>query len=53
MFISDGIEVNFLRVINQRQTLLEVIEKYLTVNDDFIGIHYVCEVCDVTFWYTL
>ena len=49
MCISAGLEVNFLRVINQRQTLLEVIEKYLTANDDFIGIYHVCEVCDETF----
>ena len=49
MCISAGLEVNFLRVINPRQTLLGVIEKYLTANDDFIGIYYVCEVCDVTF----
>ena len=48
-----SVNVYFLRVINQRQTLLKVIEKYLTANDDFIGIYYVCEVCDVTFWYTL
>ena len=49
MCISTGLEVNFLRVINQRQTLLGVIEKYLTANDDFIGIYHVCEVCDETF----
>ena len=49
MCISAGLEVNFLRVINQRQTLLGVIEKYLTANDDFIGIYHVCEVCDETF----
>ena len=49
MCISAGLEVNFLRVINQRQTLLGVIEKYSTANDDFIGIYYVCEVCDETF----
>ena len=52
MCISTGLEVNFLRVINQRQTLLGVIEKYLTANDDFIGIYHVCEVCDETFFGT-
>ena len=48
MCILTGVEVNFLRVINQRQTLLRVIEKYITANDDFISIYYVCEVCDET-----
>ena len=46
MYISAGLKVDFFRVINHRQTILGATEKYLTAID-------VCEICDVTFWYTL
>ena len=51
MCISAGQEIKFLQVTNQRQTLLDVIERYITTNDDFIAIYYVpvCEECDETF----
>ena len=49
MCISAGQEIKFLQVTNQRQTLLDVIERYITANDDFIAIYYVCEECDETF----
>ena len=49
MCISAGQEIKFLQVTNQRQTLLDVIARYITTNDDFIAIYYVCEECDETF----
>jgi len=49
MCVSSGMEPSFLKVENQRQTLISVIERYITSNDDFIGIYYVCDDCDVTF----
>ena len=52
MCISAGQEIKFLQVTNQRQTLLDVIARYITTNNDSIAIYYVCEECDETFFET-
>ena len=47
--VSD-LEGSFLKVKNQRYTLIGVIEQHLSSNDDFIGIYYTCDECDVTYF---
>ena len=46
--ISD-LERKFINVHNQRQTLISIIEQYSTSNDNFIGIYYTCQDCEITY----
>ena len=33
--------------INQKHTLINIIYQFITSDDNFIGIYYVCEQCDI------
>ena len=46
MCVASGMEAKFIKVQNQRETLIAIIEHYITTNEDFVGIYYVCEICD-------
>ena len=48
--VASDLEGSFLRVKDQRYTLIGVIEQHLSNNDDFIGIYYTCDECDVTYF---
>ena len=48
--VASDLEGSFLRVTNQRYTLIGVIEQHLSNNDDFIGIYYTCDECGVTYF---
>ena len=46
MCISEFNETAFLKVYNQKYTLIGTIERYLTSNDEFSGIYILCDNCD-------
>ena len=48
--VASDLEGSFLGVKNQKYTLIGVIEQHLSNNDDFIGIYYTCDECDVTYF---
>ena len=52
MCISEDLEEIFLKVYNQKYTLVGVIERYITSHDDFGGIFIYCNKCD-TEWHLL
>ena len=52
MCISEDFEEIFLKVYNQKYTLIGVIERYITSHDDFGGIFIYCNKCD-TEWHLL
>ena len=52
MCISEDLEEIFLKVYNQKYTLIGVIEHYITSHDDFGGIFIYCHKCD-TEWHLL
>ena len=47
--VSPDLERKFINVHNQRQTLIGIIEQYITSNDGFIGIYYTCQDCETTY----
>lgn len=52
MCISEDLEELFLKVYNQKYTLIGVIERYITSHDDFGGIFVYCDKCE-TEWHLL
>ena len=43
---SEKFEAQFLKLANQKQTLIAVIEHCLTSGDDYMETFYVCELCE-------
>ena len=48
MCVSSRLECSFIKVDNQKQTLVNTIEQYLSNYDDFLAVYYTCEDCDTT-----
>ena len=48
MCVSSSLECSFIKVDNQKQTLVNTIERYLSNCDDFLAVYYMCEDCDTT-----
>ena len=48
MCVSSSLECSFIKVDNQKQTLVNTIEQYLSNCDDFLAVYYTCEDCDTT-----
>ena len=48
MCVSSSLECSFIKVDNQKQTLVNTIEQYLYNCDDFLAVYYTCEDCDTT-----
>ena len=48
MCVTGELEKSFLKLDNQKQTLIRIIEQFITSDDNFIGIYYVCELCETT-----
>ena len=44
--VDENFEGQFLKLVNQKQTLISVIEHCLTSGDDYIDIFFVCELCE-------
>ena len=48
MCVSSSLECSFIKVDNQKQTLVNTIEQYLSNCNDFLAVYYTCEDCDTT-----
>ena len=46
MCVDEKFEAQFLKLANQKQTLIAVIEHCLTSGDDYMETFYVCELCE-------
>ena len=47
--VTSDLERKFINVHNQGQTLIGIIEQYITSNDEFIGIYYTRQDCETTY----
>ena len=48
MCVSSSLECSFIKVDNQKQTLVNTIEQYISNSDDFLAVYYTCEDCGTT-----
>ena len=48
MCVSSSLECSFIKVDNQKQTLVNTIEQYLYNCDDSLAVYSTCEDCDTT-----
>ena len=48
MCVSSSLECSFIKVDNQKQTLVNTIEQYLSNCDAFLAVYYTYEDCDTT-----
>ena len=47
MCVDEDLENSFLKLGNQKHTLINIINQFITSGDNFIGIYYVYEQCDI------
>ena len=48
MCVSSSLECSFIKVDNQKQTLVNTIEQYILICNYFFAVYYTCEDCDTT-----
>ena len=41
-------EYSFIKLDNQKQTLVSIIEQYISNSDDVLAVYYTCEECETT-----
>ena len=52
MCVGEDLEDLFLKLGNQKHTLINIIYQFITSDENFIGIYYVCEECDIPLYYS-
>ena len=45
--LGGDLEESFLKLSNKKYTLIIIIHQFITSDDNFICIYYVCEQCDI------